>query len=67
VTLGGKQIYLGPFNSTASRTEYDRVVAEWLASRRRSSVSGTESEESLLVSEMILQYWTFAQKHCQRE
>ena len=35
VTLGGRDVYLGPHNSRTSRAEYDRVVAEWLANGRQ--------------------------------
>ncbi len=31
VTLSGHDYYLGPYATKASRTEYDRLVAEWLA------------------------------------
>jgi len=31
VTLGGRDIYLGRYNSAASRAEYNRVIAEWTA------------------------------------
>jgi hypothetical protein len=34
VTIGGRDIYLGRWNSPESRDEYDRVIAEWLASGR---------------------------------
>jgi hypothetical protein len=30
VTLGGRDVYLGKFETPESRAEYDRVVAEWL-------------------------------------
>jgi integrase len=29
VTIGGRDIYLGKYNSAASRREYKRVIAEW--------------------------------------
>jgi hypothetical protein len=32
VTLAGRDLYLGKFGSAESRAEYNRVVAEWLAS-----------------------------------
>lgn len=35
VTLNGRDVYLGKWNTKASRTEYDRLVAEWIASGRR--------------------------------
>jgi hypothetical protein len=31
VTIDGRDIYLGKFNSAASRTEYNRLIGEWLA------------------------------------
>jgi hypothetical protein len=35
VTLGGRDVYLGKWNSKASRAEYDRLIGEWLANGRR--------------------------------
>lgn len=35
VTIASKDFYLGPYGSPASRTEYDRLVGEWLANGRR--------------------------------
>jgi hypothetical protein len=35
VTLDGRDIYLGRFNSPESRAEFDRLLAEWLANGRR--------------------------------
>ena len=34
VTINGRDHYLGPWQSKASRLEYDRPITEWLASRR---------------------------------
>ncbi|MGN6724675.1 MAG: hypothetical protein ACTHLZ_02040 [Tepidisphaeraceae bacterium] len=34
VSLGGRDVYLRPYGSKASRDEYDRVVGEWLAAGR---------------------------------
>jgi integrase len=31
VTLGGRDVYLGKFNSASSRAEYNRLIGEWLA------------------------------------
>ncbi|MFN0020131.1 MAG: hypothetical protein ACKVP0_17865 [Pirellulaceae bacterium] len=33
-TLNSKDFYLGPWNSKASRVEYDRPISEWTASWR---------------------------------
>ena len=35
VTLSGKDVYLGPHGTKASRIEYDRVIGEWLANGRQ--------------------------------
>ena len=35
VTIEGRDFYLGPHATKASRTEYDRIVGEWLANNRR--------------------------------
>src|SRR5262249_46040920 len=35
VTLSGRDFYLGPWRSAASRAEFDRLVGEWLASGRQ--------------------------------
>jgi integrase len=55
VNLDGQSIYLGRFGSKASRIEYDRVIAEWLANGRRLS-----SAVDITVAQIIEQYWTFA-------
>ena len=34
VTLSGRDHYLGPHGTEASRREYDRLVAEWIAGGR---------------------------------
>ena len=34
VSLGGRDIYLGKWNTKASRAEYDRLIGEWLAGGR---------------------------------
>jgi hypothetical protein len=31
VTVAGRDIYLGKHNSAASRQEYNRIIAEWIA------------------------------------
>ena len=64
VVLDGRSHYLGVWNSPESKTEYDRLVAEWLAGGRRSSpppsappVAGPN------VAELILAFWRHAQIH----
>jgi integrase len=62
VTLDGRDCYLGPWQSRASRDEYDRLVAEWLAGGRR--LSGGASD--LTVLELINAYRKHAQGYYRR-
>jgi len=59
VNLGGKDFYLGPHGSTASKAEYDRLIAEWLTSGRRAN----GSQADLTVCEAIARYWDFAKQY----
>lgn len=62
VTLNGKMLYLGPWKSKASKLEYDRVIAEWLAAGRNLPTSARENE-GLTVSELVLRFWEHAQTY----
>ena len=53
VTLGRRDIYLGRWNTAASRAEYDRLIGEWLAGGRRLPCP----QSDLTVVELIRQYW----------
>jgi integrase len=66
VTLDGRDHYLGPHGSEVSRAEYDRLVSEWLAHRRRPPGS-SGSVPGLTVSELLLRYWRFAEGHYRRD
>ena len=35
VTINGRDLYLGKWNTAASRADYDRLIAEFLANGRR--------------------------------
>ena len=61
VTLNGVDFYLGPHGSAASRHEYDRLIAEWLAAGRR--VPSAEELGSTTIVEMLARYWPFAETH----
>jgi len=65
VTLDGKDFYLGPWGSEESRREYDRLLAEWLASGRRLPVAARPASASrvLTVGELILAYDDHAQTY----
>ena len=56
VTLNGHDIYLGKWNTKASRAEYDRLITEWLAAGR----CLPKAQGDLTVAELALHYWRFA-------
>jgi integrase len=55
VTLNGKDRYLGCHGTAASKAEYDRLIAEWLACGRH-----LPKTDSLSVNEVILAYVRYA-------
>ncbi len=59
VTISGHDVYLGPWRSKASRLEYDRLVAEWLANDRRPVVP----QDGLTVVELLAAFWRFAKSY----
>jgi len=65
VTLSGRDFYLGPYGTTASRAEYDRLIAEWLANGRRLPVSDDQHEISVV--ELLVRYLTFAREYYSRD
>lgn len=57
VTLKGRDHYLGRYDTKASRTEYDRLISEWLAAGRNPlGISGHD----LTIVELCVRYWKFA-------
>jgi integrase len=58
VTINGKDRYLGKYGSKESRAEYARIIAEWEAS---SCQLPSDSPPDLIVTELVAQYWQFAQ------
>ncbi len=67
VTIHGRDHYLGPYGSPESRAEYDRRVAEWLASGRlRVASADPRPGTSLSVVELILAYMAHAETYYRR-
>src|SRR5688572_28521966 len=64
VTIGGKDHYLGKFNSPASREEYDRLIGEWLSNGRQ--IPEPSPQQSITVSEVIARYWGVVKNMDQR-
>lgn len=56
VTIHGRDHYLGPWKSVASKTEYDRLIAEYLASGRQSRIG-----EAATITELLNAY----RVHCE--
>lgn len=57
VTLNGKDHYLGAFGSAESKTEYQRLISEWLA---RHKAPQAPRGEVLSLAEVMLAYLQFA-------
>lgn len=61
VTIAGKDHYLGPWRSRASKREYDRLIGEWLSAGRPSQTLTPQSD--LAVAEVRAAYWQFAKRY----
>lgn len=64
VTLNGRDFYLGPFDTPASRREYERLIAEYLAHSRQHPQTavqppdaGGEHAGDLTFNELFVRYW----------
>jgi integrase len=68
VTLSGRDIYLGSWPEGQKkppaevRDAYDRAIAEWLANRRR-LLAPEDQSVGLTVSELILSFWKYVERH----
>lgn len=62
VTIGGKDHYLGKFGSVESRSEYDRLLAEWLSAGRGSAVIPSPTDGPT-INEILLAYWRHAENY----
>lgn len=60
VTISGKDHLLGAYGSEESKASYQRLIAEWLATPAKQQTSQQSMSDQLLVSELILKYWTYA-------
>ena len=63
VTLSDHDIYLGTWNTKASRAEYDRLIGEWLAAGR----CLPRHESDLTVAELARSYWDFAKGYYRKD
>jgi hypothetical protein len=61
VTLNGADHYLGPWDSAASKVEYDRLTGEWLAAGRQPPVTAETVKRKIVA--VLARYWPFAKNH----
>src|SRR5262249_32012716 len=61
-TIGGRDIYFGKHGTPESRAEYDRLIAEWLATGRRSraGAGSVSTGTDLTINEVMVSYLDFA-------
>jgi hypothetical protein len=52
VTINGTDHYLGPWNSKASKAEYDRLIGEWLAHGHTLPKAGPDA--TLTMNELVM-------------
>jgi len=76
VTMGGRDIYVGPFGTPESESAYDLAISRWLANGRRSTPPPTTPPPSgasdaatiadLTVSELLVLFLDSARDHYRR-
>src|SRR5262245_49118799 len=64
VTLNGRDFYLGPYGTKASRREYDRLTAEWLANHRHLPVT---QSDGLTIMELAAAYLRHAKCYYRKD
>src|SRR6188508_959046 len=62
VTIHGRDLYLGKWNTAASRAEYDRLIAEFLAHGRR-----LQGDADGTVVEVLNAYRKFAEHYYRKD
>src|ERR1017187_9865219 len=64
VTLYGRDFYLGPYGTKASKIEYDRLIGEWVAAGRPSVAPVRQTD--ITIVEMSAAYRRFAKGYYQK-
>lgn len=60
-TINGRDHYLGPHGTKASKVEYDRLITEWLSSGRSSAYGAPAAE--VTVVEIVADYLNHARSY----
>ncbi len=66
VTIGGRDFYLGPYGTKASRLEYDRVICQWLENGRQPILDEDETA-GITVLEILDRFWQHAKTYYRRD
>ena len=69
VTLNGRDFYLGPHGSQASKAEYDRLLGEWLTKGRvlpHSNPNGRAYTVAEIMAAFLTYAGTYYRKHGKR-
>ena len=64
VTINSRDVYLGHWNSEESRNKYERVIAEWIATRHAAT---TKDRESLTVDRLWSAFLRHAEVHYRKD
>ncbi len=62
VSIAGRDHYLGPHGTKASKLLYDRLIAEYLAANRQPQYFTTE-DDRITVVEVLAAFWRFAKSY----
>jgi hypothetical protein len=63
MTLNGRDFYLGPHGTQASKIQYDRLLGEWLQNSRNPLIAASDG---ITVVELCARYFKFAKQYYQR-
>lgn len=63
VTLSGKDYYLGPHGTDASRIKYERLIARWIENGRK-PIDVSDSNNELSSKALLAAYWRSQKQDC---
>ncbi len=66
VTINGRNFYLGPFNTPASKEKYARLIAEFAVTGNATPQPRSTQRPPLTITELCVSHWQWAQAYYQR-